>query len=201
MFSVVQAGGRAAAALPEVKKLAVLSTVFTARSGAYPELIGRLAPEKQVISRPCPDLAALVELVVNDPGMRPLIEADLRDDLDDLVNEERVDCCLLGCTHYPLVSDIILDLYPGLFLLDPAVQMAQNPEGVSGPHGHEQPRPRAGAHRCVHHRQRDGVRPEGRPGGAGAPEPRCSITRPCGSDCKEYTWAPLGRAPGKEGSL
>ena len=125
VFSVVQAGGRAAAALPEVKKLAVLSTVFTARSGAYPELIGRLAPEKQVISRPCPDLAALVELVVNDPGMRPLIEADLRDDLDDLVNEERVDCCLLGCTHYPLVSDIILDLYPGLFLLDPAVQMAQ----------------------------------------------------------------------------
>ena len=38
VFSVVQAGGRAAAALPEVKKLAVLSTVFTARSGAYPEL-------------------------------------------------------------------------------------------------------------------------------------------------------------------
>ena len=61
VFSVVQAGGRAAAALPQVKKLAVLSTVFTARSGMYPRLIGRLAPEKQVISRPCPNLAALVE--------------------------------------------------------------------------------------------------------------------------------------------
>lgn len=125
VFSVVQAGGRAAAALPQVKKLAVLSTVFTARSGMYPRLIGRLAPEKQVISRPCPNLAALVELVVNDPGMRPLIETDLRDDLDDLVNEEQVDCCLLGCTHYPLVEDIIHSLYPDLFLLDPAFQMAE----------------------------------------------------------------------------
>lgn len=126
IFSVVQAGGEAAAALPDVKKLAVLSTVFTARTRAYPRLLGQLCPEKQVISRPCPNLAALVELVVNDPGMRPLIEADLREDLDDLVQEERVDCCLLGCTHYPLVGDIIRSLYPGLPLLDPAFHMAES---------------------------------------------------------------------------
>ena len=43
-----------------------------------------------------------------------------------MVLEEKVDCCVLGCTHYPLVEDTIRRLYPGLVLIDPAEEMARS---------------------------------------------------------------------------
>ena len=42
-----------------------------------------------------------------------------------MVLEDRVECCVLGCTHYPLVADSIHRLYPGLPLIDPAEEMAR----------------------------------------------------------------------------
>ena len=36
-----------------------------------------------------------------------------------------MDCCVLGCTHYPLVADSIHKLYPDLPLIDPAEEMAR----------------------------------------------------------------------------
>ena len=42
-----------------------------------------------------------------------------------MVYDDHIQCCVLGCTHYPLVSSTIEKLYPGLPLIDPAQQMAQ----------------------------------------------------------------------------
>jgi glutamate racemase len=41
------------------------------------------------------------------------------------VQGENIQCCILGCTHYPLVEGSIRKLYPGLSLIDPAEEMAQ----------------------------------------------------------------------------
>lgn len=39
------------------------------------------------------------------------VEADLRLEMDGIVREG-IQCCVLGCTHYPLVADSIRRLYP-----------------------------------------------------------------------------------------
>ena len=54
------------------------------------------------------------------------VEAELRRELDELVKTEGVQCCVLGCTHYSLVSDQIQKLYPQLSLVDPAQEMARS---------------------------------------------------------------------------
>ena len=106
VLSVVQAGADAVAQLP-AHKVGVISTCFTASTHCYPDLIGKVAPDKQVISHGCPNLANLVERNVGNPAGQAAIDDDLRENLEQLVNEEKVECCVLGCTHYPLLSDVI----------------------------------------------------------------------------------------------
>lgn len=125
VFSAVQAGAEAAARL-EADKVGVISTVFTHNSRVYPRSIQALSPRKLVVlSCGCPDLARLVEHSLGDPAGMAQVEENLRLELDHMVLEDRVDCCVLGCTHYPLVSDRIRRLYPGLPLIDPAEEMAR----------------------------------------------------------------------------
>ena len=124
VLSVVQAGADAVAATP-YQRVGVISTCFTAQSGCYPNLIHKQAPERQVFSHGCPDLANLVEQNVGDPAAQPAIDAEIRAGLDGLVNVDKIQCCVLGCTHYPLVEENINRLYPQLKLVDPAEQMAR----------------------------------------------------------------------------
>ena len=126
VFSAVQAGAEAAARL-EVDKVGVISTVFTHNSRIYPQKIQERSPRKVVVlSCGCPDLARLVEHSLGDPAGMALVEDNLRQELDPMVLEDGVDCCVLGCTHYPLVAGSIRKLYPGLLLIDPAEEMAQS---------------------------------------------------------------------------
>ena len=138
-FNAVQAGADAAARL-EVDKVGVISTVFTHNSRVYPQKILALSPRKLVVlSCGCPDLARLVEHSLGSPDGMVRVEENLRQELDHMVLEERVDCCVLGCTHYPLVADSIHKLYPGLPLIDPAEEMVQalskylDREGLANP--------------------------------------------------------------------
>ena len=141
VFSAVQAGAGAAARI-EADKVGVISTVFTHNAQIYPRKILALSPRKKVVlSCGCPDLARLVEHSLGDPAGMALVEDNLRQELDPMVLEDGVDCCVLGCTHYPLVAGSIRKLYPGLLLIDPAEEMAQSlkacldREGLNNPRG------------------------------------------------------------------
>lgn len=124
VLSVVEAGAQAVSQMP-AEKVGVISTCFTASTRCYPDLIGKIAPDKTVLSQGCPDLARLVECNLGDPKAQTVIEEDLKKNMDELVHDQKIDCCVLGCTHYPLVSDYIHNLYPQLPLIDPADQMAK----------------------------------------------------------------------------
>ena len=125
-INAVQAGADAVAGL-DVEKVGVISTVFTHNSRCYPEKILAQSPKKMVVlSCGCPDLARLVEHNLADPSGMEDVEQNLRLELDGMVLGEKIQCCVLGCTHYPLVEDRIRKLYPGLPLIDPAVRMAQD---------------------------------------------------------------------------
>lgn len=129
VFNAIRAGADAVAGLP-VEKVGIISTVFTHNSGAYPREILAQSPKKMVVlSCGCPDLARLVEHNLDDPAGMVQVEENLRQELDQMVLEEKIQCCVLGCTHYPLVADSIRRLYPGLPLVDPAEEMARSLRG------------------------------------------------------------------------
>ena len=124
-FNAVQAGADAVARL-DVEKVGVISTVFTHNSRCYPKRILAQSPKKLVVlSCGCPDLARLVEHNLGDPTGMEEVRENLQLELNDMVLKDRIQCCVLGCTHYPLVEDSIRELYPGLPLIDPAQEMAQ----------------------------------------------------------------------------
>ena len=122
-FDIVQAGVDAVCAL-EAERVGVISSVFTHQTACYPRRILARAPGRQVISRGCPDLARLVEGNLGNPGGMVQVEDNLRREMDEMVHTDGVECCVLGCTHYPLVADRIRKLYPRLRLVDPAERMA-----------------------------------------------------------------------------
>lgn len=125
-FNAVQAGAEAAARL-SVDKIGVISTVFTHNSRCYPEGILARSPKKLVVlSCGCPDLARLVEHSLGDPAGMAKVEEELRAELGPMVERDRIQCCVLGCTHYPLVADRIRKLWPALPLIDPAEEMARS---------------------------------------------------------------------------
>lgn len=138
-FNAVQAGADAVAGL-DVEKVGVISTVFTHNSRIYPQRILAQSPKKLVVlSCGCPDLARLVEHNLGNADGMAQVEGELRRELGPMVEREGIQCCVLGCTHYPLVSDRIEKLYPGLPLIDPAREMARRLKEYLETHGLSNP--------------------------------------------------------------
>lgn len=115
VFGVVDPASRLAAAQTANKKVGVIATNATVKSGAYEEAIAAYDPEVQVLSAACPLLVPLVENGRFQPG-DPVVELVLREYLDPLV-EQGIDTLVLGCTHYPLLYDSITVLYPELHVI------------------------------------------------------------------------------------
>ena len=137
VLSVVEAGAQAAANLTG-EKIGVVSTCFTHQTGCYPKAIHTIAPQKQVFSKGCANLAHLVETYLGREDGQEIIRAEVQTDLEEFAVQNPVDCCVLGCTHFPLVREEIDHLFPHLMLLDPAEEMVATAHKYLQERGEEQ---------------------------------------------------------------
>ncbi|MGK7344428.1 MAG: glutamate racemase [Candidatus Nitrospinota bacterium M3_3B_026] len=120
VVGVVEGGVRAAVESGSAR-IGVIGTEATIRSGAYPARIKALAPDAEVISKPCPLFVSLVEEGWTD---NEVARAVAREYLGDL--RGRVDALVLACTHYPLLKKTIAGVMgPGVTLIDSAEQTAR----------------------------------------------------------------------------
>lgn len=103
VLGVVEPGARQAAQATVTGHVAVLATATTSASGAYPAAIARSLPEVRVTSLACPLLVPLAEEGWTE-GAVP--EAVVRRYLAPLQGTD-VDTLVLGCTHYPLMADLL----------------------------------------------------------------------------------------------
>ena len=118
IFSIVHAGADEVVRRNPAQ-VGVLSSCFTARTGAYAKLINAAAPHIQVHNQPSVKLGTLVEHSASNAE----IAAEVRASLGQLAGAHpELDTLVLGCTHYPLVQDIIVGEYPQFTnIIDPAV--------------------------------------------------------------------------------
>jgi glutamate racemase len=103
IYDVVSSGARAVAESTKNKKVGVIGTKATIGSGIYEKKIAEIDPEIQVFAKACPLFVPLVE---EDWIRRPETKKIARTYLREL-KLEKVDTLLLGCTHYPLLENII----------------------------------------------------------------------------------------------
>ncbi|HWS43077.1 MAG TPA: glutamate racemase [Pseudoflavonifractor sp.] len=94
-----------AAAATRCGKVGLIGTQATIRTRAYEKALARLQPGAEVIALACPLLVPLVENGRFRPGDR-VAELVVEEYLSP-VKAAGVDTLVLGCTHYPLLADVI----------------------------------------------------------------------------------------------
>lgn len=103
VFGVIVPGVRAALAKSPRRRIGVIATPGTARSGAYPRVALSVDPDAHVFVQAAPLLVPLVEEGWLD-GDVPRLAA--RKYLEPLLQND-IDALLLGCTHYPLLGSVL----------------------------------------------------------------------------------------------
>lgn len=108
IVGVVEPTCRRALLVTNNKKVGIIATLASIRSGAYEAALRRLGPDVEVIGKPCPLFVPLVENGRTERG-DVVIETVAREYLEPL-RATGIDTLILGCTHYPLLTDIVADI-------------------------------------------------------------------------------------------
>ncbi len=124
IFGVVEPTAWKAARLSESGRIGLIGTVNSVKSGAYERAIHRFRPEAEVSAVACPLFVPLVENGRIRRGDR-VLELVVEEYLAPL-KEKRVDTLILGCTHYPLLADVIGDyMGPAVRLVSAGAESAE----------------------------------------------------------------------------
>lgn len=108
IVGVVEPSCRRAVRLSRNKRIGMIATLASVRSGAYEKALKALDGEVEVFCKPCPLFVPLVENGRFRPG-DVVIETVAREYLEPL-KAQGIDTLILGCTHYPLLRPVIADV-------------------------------------------------------------------------------------------
>lgn len=137
-LGVVDAAAREAAFATRSRRIGVIGTAATIRSRSYEALLRQLVPGVEITARACPLFVPLVENGYVDgsaPEKQQVARLVIGQYLEP-VRQAGVDTLILGCTHYPLLQEMIAD-YMGreVALVDPAKAAAHHLERLLAERG------------------------------------------------------------------
>ena len=105
---VIYPAVEAACAVTKTKRIGIIGTSATIKSKSYEKAILQRHPDFFVATQACPLFVHLVEngyTDFNNPVTRLVAEEYLTP-----IKEQKVDTLILGCTHYPVIADLIGDI-------------------------------------------------------------------------------------------
>jgi glutamate racemase len=124
VYEVVSAPAMAAAVQTKNGRIGVIGTAATIRSGAYEAALKRIEPELCIFSTSCPLFVPLAEngrISANDTA-----SLAIAGDYLEGIREFGADTLILGCTHYPLMRDVISKVIgAGVVLIDSGSETAK----------------------------------------------------------------------------
>lgn len=120
IVGVVHPGAAMAIKQSKNKKIGVLSTPLTAKSGIYEKTIKNINPKYEVFQRGCDLLCPIIERGWENNDRNTVL---LKSYVDQL--PEEIDTLILGCTHYPLIREEIEKLISKK-IIDPAEETAMH---------------------------------------------------------------------------
>jgi glutamate racemase len=144
LWGVIEPGARAALGASDLRRIGVIGTRATVRSGAYARAVAGLDKGATVFSRACPLFVPLVEEGRTDG---PVVKAVAQEYLAPLLEQE-IDTLILGCTHYPVLKTVLGEVAgAGVTLIDSAETTATAARELLAARGEERggdasPRPR-----------------------------------------------------------
>jgi glutamate racemase len=106
LWGVIDPGARAALGASNSRRIGVIGTRATVKSGAYARAVAALDKSATVFSRACPLFVPLVE---EGRTEGPVVKAVAQEYLSPLLEQE-IDTLVLGCTHYPVLKPVLADV-------------------------------------------------------------------------------------------
>jgi glutamate racemase len=106
VVGVIEPGARAAVEVVAEKKIGVIATEATVNSGAYAKAISKINPVIDVIERACPLFVPLAEEGWAETDVARAVAEQYLNDL----SKKDVGALVLGCTHYPILQNLISEV-------------------------------------------------------------------------------------------
>ena len=127
VIGVIEPGARAAVEATNSRMVGVIGTEGTIRSGAYFDAIKASNDRVVVFPKACPLFVSLAEEGwTNHEATRLIAEEYLKE-----LKDHSIDTLLLGCTHYPLLTETIASVMgPEVTLIDSATSTASTVKEV-----------------------------------------------------------------------
>jgi len=124
IIEVIGSGAKAAVAQTKNKKVGVIGTNATINSGAYQKAIKELDSDISVVQKACPLFVPLVE--EGKEWWDNEIAFNIAQKYLTGLRETGVDTLVLGCTHYPLLENVISRVMGGdVTLVSSATEVAR----------------------------------------------------------------------------
>lgn len=123
LFSIVNAGCLAAKESVRNSSLGIIATCATVESGVYEEKLHQMCPQ---LSLSVNSSRALPKIIDSQIENTPLLNEKIRECIDPILEKDpSVQDLILGCSHFPIISEEINAIYPHLRLIDPAVRQVE----------------------------------------------------------------------------
>lgn len=102
-------------------RIGIIATKVTVRSGAYEKKINEKHPGLTLYSKACPAFVPLIEEGIID---HEIMDLTIQYYLDDFIRENHINRLVLGCTHYPLISENLNRIYPHIRVISSSKEVA-----------------------------------------------------------------------------
>ncbi len=127
IIGVIEPGARQAVSSTRNNRIGVIGTHATVSSGSYEKAVKKMNMRNSVFTQACPLFVPLVEEGwVDKPVTRTIAEIYLKP-----FKARSIDTLILGCTHYPILKDVIRKVVgPSVVLIDSAKEVAREAKGI-----------------------------------------------------------------------
>jgi len=102
-MGVIEPGSRAAVEIADGEKIGVIATEATVQSHAYAQAIAAMSAGVEVIERACPLFVSLAEEGWANSDVARIVAQDYLSEF----KQTTIGALVLGCTHYPILRDVI----------------------------------------------------------------------------------------------
>ena len=127
VVGMIGPGARAVVSCSRGKRVGVIATESTIKSGAYARAIRELAPGAEVSERSCPLFVSLAEEGWAETDVARRVAEEYLGDL----RAEGIVALVLGCTHYPILRRVIQETVgAGVRLIDSGEAAAETVEAL-----------------------------------------------------------------------
>lgn len=123
LFSIVEAGCAAAQKSVKNKSLGIIATCATVDSGVYEKNFAELCPEISLTLNSSKSLPKIIDSQIENVS---LLNENIRECIDPILEKDpSITDLILGCSHFPIISEEINAIYPQLNLIDPAIMQVE----------------------------------------------------------------------------